>query len=60
MVCDETAQAMVIHYEAELDASIMRACEIFQFGPGGKAVGEALYGHAADRPAPRPPSDPAS
>lgn len=60
MVCDETAQTMVIHYEAELDASIMRACEIFQFGPGGKVAGEALYGHAADRPAPGLPSGPAS
>jgi len=58
MVCDETAQAMVIHYEAELDASVMRACEIFQFGPAGKAAGEALYGHAAERLAPGSPSDP--
>lgn len=60
MVCDETAQAMVIHYEAELDASVMRACEIFQFGPAGKVTGEALYGHAADRPVPGPPSHAAS
>lgn len=58
MVCDETAQAMVIHYEAELDASVVRACEIFQFGPAGKATGEALYGHAAERLAPGSPSDP--
>lgn len=60
LVCDETAQVMVIHYEAELDASVMRACEIFQFGPAGKVAGEALYGHAAERLAPGSPSDPAS
>lgn len=44
MICDEAAQAMVVHYEAELDNSILRACEIFHFGTGGKLSGEALYG----------------
>lgn len=60
MICDEAAQAMVVHYEAELDASVMRACEIFRFGPGGKVAGEALYGHAAALPPGGTPSGPAS
>lgn len=50
MICDEAGQSMVIQYEAELDGSVLRACEIFRFGPGGKVAGEALYGHATDRP----------
>jgi ketosteroid isomerase-like protein len=48
MICDETAQVMVVHYEAELDASVMRACEIFHFGPNGKIAGEALYGSTTE------------
>jgi steroid delta-isomerase len=49
MICDEIAQVMVVHYEAELNSSVLRACEIFQFGPDGKQAGEALYGHTAER-----------
>lgn len=49
MICDEIAQVMIVHYEAELDSSVLRACEIFHFGPEGKLAGEALYGHAAER-----------
>lgn len=47
MICDETTQTMVVHYEAELDGSPRRACEIFRFGEGGKISGEALYGQVA-------------
>jgi ketosteroid isomerase-like protein len=49
MICDETAQVMVVHYEAELNDSLRRACEIFHFGPDGKRAGEALYGHTVER-----------
>ncbi|MCA1908865.1 MAG: nuclear transport factor 2 family protein [Magnetospirillum sp.] len=51
MICDETSQTMVVHYEAELDGPPRRACEIFRFGPHGKMSGEALYGHGAQAPA---------
>ena len=49
MICDETAQAMVIHYEAELDEVTLRACEIFDFADGCKIAAEALYGEARTR-----------
>lgn len=49
MICDETAQAMVIHYEAELGDSTLRACEIFNFADGRKIAAEALYGEAKTR-----------
>ncbi len=50
----QAAMDRINHLHFRLNSMV---CEIFQFGPAGKVAGEALYGHAAERPAPGPPSD---
>ena len=44
---DEEARELTVIYEANIDGSRMRACEIMSFDPEGRQVrGEALYGAA--------------
>lgn len=43
-LCDEERQALVIHYEAEINGELRRACELYHFRQGRKISGEALYG----------------
>jgi len=35
---------LAIHYEAELNGELRRACEHYHFRQGRKVSGEALYG----------------
>jgi len=44
VLCDEERQALAIHYEAELNGELRRACELFRFRQDRKVSGEALYG----------------
>lgn len=43
-VCDEERQALAIHYEAQINGEVRRACELYHFRGGRKISGEALYG----------------
>jgi hypothetical protein len=44
-IWDPARQVLAVLYEAELDATRKRACEIMSFAAGGRIVrGEALYG----------------
>lgn len=45
VIFDESANELVIVYEAALDGQRKRACEMFRFAADGNAaVGEAMYG----------------
>ena len=44
VLCDEERQALAIHYEAELNGELRRACELYHLQQGRKVSGEALYG----------------
>jgi len=43
-LCDEERQGLAIHYEAEFNGKLQRACELFAFRAGKKICGEVLYG----------------
>jgi steroid delta-isomerase len=45
-VCDVEAQAMLVHYVANLNGTALRASELFRFEGALKVYAEALYGDA--------------
>lgn len=44
-VCDPASRTLVVLYEADLNGTVARACEVMRFDEQGRQVfGEALYG----------------
>jgi hypothetical protein len=44
-VCDPASRTLVVLYEADLNGTVARACEVMRFDEQGRQIfGEALYG----------------
>lgn len=50
-VCDERAQAVLVHYVSHAGGRTLRACELMRFRDGRQVYGEAFYGAAPAGPA---------